>query len=458
MNKRIVLCLLLAGVMMGGRAQQAVSAETAPQRLTIEEAQRLARDNYPLIRQLGLTEQARDYTLQNTMKGWLPQVSIGARATYQNKVTRLPIDVRQFGVDYNGLPKDQYDASVTVSQTVYDGGAIAANRRVASAQADVQREQANVTLYNIRERVNQLFFSVLLIDEQLRQNLLLQDDLGLGLNTVTAMERGGLANQTDIDGVMVEQVKARQQESSLRTMRQCYLRMLATFCLGPDSLPEGEGGDCLTLVKPSISSLPTPNSSLLTPNSTLLTPNSSGGWGELRPELSMYSAQERLLDTRTKALDSRLMPNVSAFLQGGYGNPGLNMLGNGWDTYLRLGVSVSWNIGALYTRKNDKLLISNQREQIAAEREAFLFNTRLQSQQSSGQIDNLRLLLSQDDEIIRLRESIRSRSERRVKYGTETVNEMLRDINAVGEARQQRALHEVQLLQEIYNLKTINNN
>ena len=400
------------------------------QTLTIEEAQQMARDNYPAIRQLGLTEQARDYTLQNAMKGWLPQVSVSGRATYQNKVTKLPIDVSQFGVDYDGLPKDQYDASVTVSQTIYDGGAIAANRRVASALADVQREQTNVTLYAIRERVNQLYFGILLIDEQLSQNLLLQDDLRLGLKTVESMERGGLANQTDIDAVKVEQIKTQQQEGSLRTMRQSYLRMLGTFV--------GKTLDTSTaLQKPADENAVGANN---------------------RPELSLYFSQERLLDQRQKALNTRLMPTIEAFAQGGYGNPGLNMLGNGWDTYFRIGATVSWNIGALYTRKNDQRLLRNEREQIATARETFLFNTRLQSEQTNGQIENLRSQVVQDDEIIRLRESIRSRSERRVENGTETVNEMLRDINAVGEARQQRAIHEVQLLQEIYNLKTINNN
>lgn len=421
MRKRIILSLLMV---IG------LSASWAQQTLTIEEAQQLARDNYPVIRQLRLTEQARDYTLQNAMKGWLPQVSVSGRVTYQNKVTTLPIDVSKFGVDYDGLPKDQYDASVTVNQTVYDGGAIAANRRIASAQADVHREQTNVTLYTIRERVNQLYFGILLIDEQLSQNLILQDDLRLGLKTVESMERGGLANQTDIDAVKVEQIKAQQQEGSLRTMRQNYLRMLGTFA--------GKTLDAsTTFQKPANENVTGPNN---------------------RPELLMYDAQNRLLDQRLKALNTRLMPTVGAFVQGGYGNPGLNMLGNGWDTYFRLGATLSWNIGALYTRKNDQRLISNEREQIATARETFLFNTRLQSEQVGGQIENLRSQVNQDDEIIRLRESIRSRSERRVENGTETVNEMLRDINAVSEARQQRVIHEVQLLQEIYNLKTINNN
>ena len=409
-------------------------ALSAQAQLTLEQCYELARQNYPAIKQYALVEQSRDFTLQNAAKGWLPQVSVNGRASYQSKVTQLPIDVSQFGINYKGLSKDQYDAHVMVSQPIYDGGVITANKNILKAQTDVQTAQLDVTMYSIRERVNQLFFSVLLIDEQLAQNQLLQDDLKLGLNTVSAMMKGGIANQTDVDNVKVEQIKARQQEHSLRTARKTYLTMLGSFInLSLDANTQ--------LEKPADPGF-----------------KSQGSDPNNRPELAMYDSQNRLLDARLKALDASLMPKVGAFLQGGVGNPGLNMLKNGWDPYYRIGATISWNIGSFYTRKNDQQLIANERQQITANRETFLFNNRLQQQQTNGQIENLRQQVSEDEEIIQLREGIRNKSEKRVQNGIETVNEMLRDINAVGEARQQKAIHEVQLLQEIYELKTINNN
>jgi outer membrane protein TolC len=409
-------------------------ALSAQAQLTLEQCYELARQNYPAIKQYALVEQSRDFTLQNAAKGWLPQVSVNGRASYQSKVTQLPIDVSQFGIDYKGLSKDQYDAHVMVNQPIYDGGVITANKNILKAQADVQTAQLDVTMYSIRERVNQLFFSVLLIDEQLAQNQLLQDDLKLGLNTVSAMMKGGIANQTDVDNVKVEQIKARQQEHSLRTARHTYLTMLGSFInLSLDANTQ--------LEKPADPGF-----------------KSQGSDPNNRPELAMYDSQNRLLDARLKALDASLMPKVGAFLQGGVGNPGLNMLKNGWDPYYRIGATISWNIGSFYTRKNDQQLIAIERQQITANRETFLFNNRLQQQQTNGQIENLRQQVNEDEEIIQLREGIRNKSEKRVQNGIETVNEMLRDINAVGEARQQKAIHEVQLLQEIYELKTINNN
>lgn len=403
---------------------------SAKAQITLEQLQELARVNYPAIRKYGLVEQSRDFTLSNVAKGNLPQVLFQGNASYQSSVTRLPIDVGKFGIDYEGLPRDQYNTSVTISQVIYDGGKIAAEKKIARAQADVQNEQINVMMYGIRESVNRLFFSILLIDEQLLHNILLQDDLRLVQKNVEAMITGGVANQSDADLVSVELIRARQQEEMLHTFRRTYLSMLSTFIGTPIDAS-------VKLRKPTEALFPTVNN---------------------RPELSFYNAQQRLLDLQQSSLDVSLRPRVDIFLQGGVGNPGLNMFKNDWDAYYKVGATVSWNIDALYRRKNDTQLIDMERQQVNVNRETFLFNIRIQEQQLKGQIENIRSQIAHDDEIIRLRENIRRASEKRVESGIETVNEMLRDINAVSEARQQRAIHEVELLQEIHKLKNINNN
>lgn len=418
MRKSIVVILLMS-LTFSAKAQ-----------ITLEQVQEQARANYPAIRKYGIVEQSRDFTLSNVAKGNLPQVLFQGKTSYQSSVTRLPIDVGKFGIDYEGLPRDQYNTSVTISQVIYDGGKIAAEKKIARAQADVQNEQINVMMYGIRESVNRLFFSILLIDEQLLHNILLQDDLRLVQKNVEAMITGGVANQSDADLVSVELIRARQQEEMLQTFRRTYLSMLSTFIGTPIDAS-------VKLRKPTEALFPTVNN---------------------RPELSFYNAQQRLLDLRQSSLDVSLRPRVDIFLQGGVGNPGLNMFKNGWDAYYKVGATVSWNIGALYRRKNDTQLIDMERQQVNVNRETFLFNIRIQEQQLKGQIENIRSQIAHDDEIIRLRENIRRASEKRVESGIETVNEMLRDINAVSEARQQRAIHEVELLQEIHKLKTINNN
>lgn len=396
--------------------------------LTLSDCKALARKNYPVIKQFSLVEQSREFTVSNASKAWLPQVSLNARASYQSDVTSLPADVP--GIEIEALPEDQYDFSLQVSQQLYDGGSVASAKRVANAQSDVDREKVNVAMYDVYGRVEQLFFGVLVLDEQIRQVKLLQDDLALSCASVEGMMRGGIANQTDVDAVKVEQVRARQRETSLMASRRAYVKMLETFIGKPV-------GDGVTLVRPLSADVGTLQNN--------------------RPELALYAAQDRLLDRRMKALDTELRPRIGLFAQGGYGNPALNMLKNGFDAYYKVGATLTWNFGSLYTRSNDRRKIEAERQTVQSEREAFLFNTRLQSEFQSGAIDNLRRQLEQDDEIIELRERIRSKAETKVANGTETVNEMLRDINAVSDARLSKSLHEIQLLQEIYKLKNINN-
>lgn len=415
--KRHLFCLLM----------MTVAVEVAAQ-VTLEQCKALARANYPLIRQYDLVEQSRHFTVENAAKAWLPQVGLTAGASYQSDVISLPVDVP--GVNIPGLSKDQYDVNVTVRQQVYDGGATSVARRMADAQSDIGREQVSVAMYKVDERIDQLFFGVLMLDEQIKQVGVLKDDLALALASVKAMMKSGVANQTDVDAVQVEQVKAIQKETSLTTQRSTYMLMLETFT-GKDF------ADSDTLVMPVLP--------------VLLTIDNH------RPELSLYAARERLLDIRLKSIDTGIRPRLGVYLRGGYGNPALNMLKNEFDTYYKIGAALTWNFGNMYTRANDKRLIENERLNLQAEREAFLFNTRLQTELQGGKISNLRKQIEQDDEIILLRERIRDKAGQRVTNGTETVNEMLRDINAVSDSRLNRQIHEVELIREIYKVKHLNN-
>ncbi len=407
----------------------ALLALPASAQLTLEDCRQLARDNYPAIKQYDLVRLTSEYTASNAAKGYIPQVSLSARAQYQSDATKFNGEIP--GIDFTGLSRDQYDFRLTVNQSVYDGGAISSARRVARAQGDVDTEQVNVTMYDVYGRVDDMYFGILTIDEQLRQVRLLEDDLQVSLDNVEGMARGGIANETDVDAVKVERLKAIQTEVGLEASREAYLAMLSTF-IGRELGPSTE------LVRPSLGAvLPTDN---------------------LRPELALYDARGRLLDERLRALDSNVIPKIGIFAEGGYGNPGLNMFKTGFQPYYVVGATLSWNIGGFYTRSNDRHSIDVQRRSIESDRETFLLNTRIQSQMQGGQIRTLQRQLEQDDGIIELRESIRSKAEMKVENGTETVNEMLRDINAVSDARLQKSLHELQLQQEIQRLRTINNN
>lgn len=398
---------------------------TWAQKLSLEDCRKMAHDNYPAIKQYSLIENSRKYTLENISRNWLPQISLSAGGYACTDVLKENGQLGMMGVELNNQIAN---ASVIVRQNIYDGGQTAAGRHIAATQSDVQLQQLEVSLYTVNERVDQLYFGLLLIDEQLNQNAQLKADLNTSEKTIASMRKNGMAQQDDEDAIRAEQLKADQQAVTLHASKQAYLRMLGQFIgktLNENTQPQ----------KPVDTSV--------------------GNSIAARPELNYYASQDKLIEAQRKQLNSKLRPTVSLFGMGTLHTQVSPLLNNG---LLMGGVSVSWNIGALYTRRNDLRNLNLQKQMNESQQEVFLFNNSLQSEETNGTIASLREQISQDDEIVQLRENIRSRSDKKVAAGTESVNDMIRHIHAVNIARSERALHEIQLLQAIYHQKYIQNN
>lgn len=398
--------------------------------ITLEECQQKTQDNYPLVRQYGLVEKTKEYNLENAARGYLPQFALSAKASYQSDVTELPVKIP--GIDIKGLPKDQYQVMLELQQKIWDGGGIRMQKKQTTAEAEVEREKLNVDMYALNSRVNDLYFGILLLDEQLEQNQLLQDELARNYRQITAYVENGIANQADLDAVKVEQLNTRQKRVELTSSRTAYLKMLSLL-VGEELSPEA------TLKKP-------------VPEKEV-----SAASEIRRPELSLFDAQGAGLLVQEKALNVRHLPQLGLFVQGAYGNPGLNMLKNEFSPYYIAGVRLSWNFGSLYTLKNDRKVIENKRQQLDSNRDVFLFNTRLQMTQQDQAIRSLEKQMQDDEEIIRLRTNIRLAAEAKVANGTLTVTEMLRELTNESLARQTKAVHEIQRLMGIYQLKYTTN-
>jgi len=397
--------------------------------LTLEQCQEKARNNYPLIKRASLIDQTANYNLENAAKAYLPQVSFSAKATYQSDVTEIPIKMPNLTIE--GLTKDQYQAVAEVNQVIWDGGAVKAQQQVTKANAEAEKQKLETDLYALRERVNQLFFGILLIDEQLKQNGLLQKELQTNLDKITAYKNNGVANQSDIDALNVEVLNAQQRRIELNAAKKAYRDLLSAFT--------GENiSEQTTIVKPA----------LAIPADLAL---------KNRPELSMFDAQANLFDSQISLVNAKNLPRIAAFVQGGYGKPGLNMLKNEFAPFAIGGIRFSWSFGGLYTKRNDLQLIEVNKSNITVQKETFLFNTQLQATQQSDDADKYNNLMVNDDEIIRLRENIRKTTEAKLENGTASVTDLIREINAADMARQNKALHEMQYLISVYNLKnTIN--
>lgn len=413
--------VVLSGLPAGIQGQEAI---------TLQQCQAWAHANYPQIKQHGLIEQTEQFNLSNASKGWLPQLSVSAKASYQSAVTKLPFDTEKLsalvpGFDIPTMSKDQYQVVAEVNQTLWDGGLIRSSKELTRAQAISDKEQLESDLYVLNDRVNQLYFGCLLQEELLKQNLLLQKELQLNIDRITAMIANGVANQSDLESMQVELLNAHQKEIELKAGRSAYRQML--YALIGKSY-QGE----VSLQVPDVQ-------------------EKSLSSDINRPELRALDARSTLLQLQNRQLTAGLMPRLGAFVQGGYGRPGLNMLEDSFEPFYVAGVRLSWNMGKLYTLKNDRRKVDVSRRAIEVQRETFLFNTHLQMAQQDTEIRKMTDLMVADDAIIRLRTSIKQAAEAKLANGVISVTDLIREINAEDLARQSAATHRIQQLQAIYN-------
>lgn len=402
---------------------------------TLEECQKAAEKNYPLIKQYGLIAQTTDLTVSNIQKEWLPKIAVSAQATYQSNVVAWPERIQsiyqQMGLAMKGLKKDQYKMAIDLQQTLYDGGTIASKQAIARQEAKVQEAENQTKLYQVHHRVNEMYFALLLLNEQIKLNNNVKSLLLASENKLAAMVKSGTAATSDLDNVKAERLSAEQQYTSLKAEQQMLQHILTTFC----------GIKVENVQKPMPVSTDT------------LTNN--------RPELQLFNSKLKLSEAQEKALNTRLHPTLALFAQGYYGYPGMNMFNDMIDHKWRLngivGVKLSWNVGALYTRKNDKARLRLQRELIENERKVFLFNNSMEQIRQNSNINRFKTMMQTDKEIIALRTNVRKAAESKLLHGIIDVNSLLREINNENAAKVQWAIHEIDMLKEMYNLKYTNN-
>lgn len=402
---------------------------------TLEECQKAAEKNYPLIKQYGLIAQTTELTVSNIQKEWLPKIAVSAQATYQSNVVAWPERIQsiyqQMGLTMKGLKKDQYKMAIDLQQTLYDGGTIASKQAIARQEAKVQEAENQTKQYQVHHRVNEMYFALLLLNEQIKLNNNVKSLLLANENKLAAMVKSGTAATSDLDNVKAERLSAEQQYTSLKAEQQMLQHILTTFC----------GIKVENVQKPMPISTDT------------LTNN--------RPELQLFNSKLKLSEAQEKALNTRLHPTLALFAQGYYGYPGMNMFNDMMEHKWRLngivGVKLSWNVGALYTRKNDKARLRLQRELIENERKVFLFNNSMEQIRQNSNINRFKTMMQTDKEIIALRTNVRKAAESKLLHGIIDVNSLLREINNENAAKVQWAIHEIDMLKEMYNLKYTNN-
>ncbi len=416
--KRLLFMLLLICTLMAG-AQPL-------QQLSLTTAWELGQKNYPAVKQKDLVRQTAGISVENLQKGFLPQFSISGQATYQSDVTSVPISVPGFNIEAPN--KDQYKLVADVNQLIYDGGLTREQKTLQQLNAKVEDQKVEVELYKVKERINQLFLSILYLDEQLKQVELVKKDIETGIKKVEAQVQNGIAFKSNLNMLKAELLKTGQRTIEISTSRKGLVAALALF-VGQ------ELNDQVVLEQPA---------------ATL-----SADEQIARPELALYTEQEKLIGQQDKLIQAKNLPKASLFAQAGYGRPGLNMLKNDFAFYSIGGLRFNWSLGGLYTKKKEKEQVQVNKKIVEVQKETFLLNTNSQLKQQQAEIDKLQQLIRTDEEIIALRKTVTEAAKAQLENGVITANDFLKEVNAEDQARQTLITHKVQLLQSQINYQTI---
>lgn len=403
------------------------------QLITLDEMQRKSAANYPAIARYDIIEKTKNFSISNANKAFLPQGTLSGQATWQSDVTHFDVDLPE-GMPPLAVPvpdQDQYRVVAELNQLIWDGGNISAQKKSLKANAELEKKQLDTEVYALRERVNNLYFGILLMKSNLRQQEILEKELQRNYDNVNTYVVNGVANEADLSAVKVEQLKAGQQRIQLESTLDAYIQMLSV--LAGESIDKN-----MTFVKPN-------------PDVEMISPIIN------RPELTMFAVQEEAIETQISLLKAKNKPKLSAFAQGGYGKPGLNMFDTEFSPYLLGGVRLSWNFGNLYTYRNNLKKIDLQKQSVQVQKETFLYNLHVQIPQQQTEIEKFKKTMQDDNEIIRHQTLIRKAAEVKVENGTMTVSDLMKEINAEEAAKQAKTLHEIQYLMSVYSLKYTTN-
>ena len=402
---------------------------------TLDGIQQLARVNNPAIRQFELIDRIADFSLADASSAWAPQISLSGQATYQSDVVSFPESMTDvfsmLGVDISGLHKDQYKLALNIEQTLWDGGYTKSRKEAVLAEKEVSSKSLEVELYALTDKVNQLYFGILVLDEQLRLNDLTAGILEDNRKIIRSYIDNGLAGPSDLAKVEAELIANSQQRTRICSSRKAYIQVLSVMT-GRELSEED------TFVRPE-------------PVLYSDSPQSN------RSELQLYEAMAASIEAGRTALKSTLMPRFSLFAQGLHGYPGLNMFEDmmeyRWRPNFYVGVRFQWNISAFYTKRNTERRLDASVRQVELQRETFLYGNRLEQVRLNADIEQMRKILEDDDRLINIRTSIREASESQLRNGTLLISDLLRDINDEHRARIDKSIHELEYLKKLYEMK-----
>lgn len=407
-----------------------VFAQQSYSTLSLEKAYQLARENYPLIKQKDLIAKSSFLTVENIKTSYLPQISLNGQASYQSDVTSISVPLP--GFSFTPLSKDQYKIWGEVNQLIYDGGMVKNQQALQQRSALVDDQKTEVELYKLKDRINQLYLGILLLDAQLKQANLAKENVSIGLKLVQSQVQNGTAFKSAQWVLEAQLLQNDQKIIEFKNNRHGLLRVLELFI-------NQKIDEHIQLETPVVKDFLVDDIIL-------------------RPEIRLYSLQDSLWRTQHQIINSKNIPRVNLFAQGGYGKPGFNQLQNEFALYGIGGVRLSWSLSNFYTSKREQQITDVNQKINNVQKDVFVLNTNTQLVQQESEITKYKDMIKVDEQIVDVRAKVTESSKAQLQNGVINSSDYLREINAEDQARITFILHQVQLLQAKINYQTIKGN
>ncbi|QNK78456.1 TolC family protein [Winogradskyella sp. PAMC22761] len=386
----------------------------AQQNITLEECYDLVTENYPLAKQSKLLEAQNKLDTEVISTSKLPQLSLDAQATYQSDVIEFPLAMS--GIE--PLNKDQYRATVSVNQLIYNGGATAASLDLKSAQLKTKQKQVEVSLYELKQQINQLYFSVLLAQESQLLLKAKKAQLEAKLKEVQSGIKYGVMLPASDKVLKVELLKIKQQFNELESNKITLVETLSSL-----------------INKPLNTEISFKSPLVETQLQTELA----------RPELDLFQLKKEEIENSERVLSKQNVPKLLGFATGGYGNPGLNMLDNSFQTFYTVGVKLNWNVFDWNANKKQRASLAINKDIIDNETDIFKLNTNIALNQQQKEIDKIKTFIISDQEIINLRKVVLKSSDSQLRNGVITASAYITELTNLYEDENTLVKHKIQL-------------
>ncbi len=415
MRQTLILLLLLTAGLTYGQVSS----------INLEDCYRLARENYPKLTDTQRQKEISDLKIQNIGNAWNPQLNLNGQATYQSEVTKVNVPIP--GITIPSPSKDQYKAYLDVKQTIYDGGATEANRSLEKSGLAADLQNFEVEIYSLHERVNQLYFTILLMKENEEVLKLKRSVLDERIKVLESGFKNGVVTARDMDILKAERLLTEQQISDIHGERISGLGALGIL-----------------------------TNQVLNDYTLLAEPFKTAKSNEIaRPELKYFDLLENKIDQNSELLLKTRNPKIFGFGQAGYGRPGLNMLKNTFDPYYLVGLGLSWNVLDWKQTSRSRKILEVQKEMVGSQKASFDQNLSILLFKADEAIKKADQLLKIDEELVALRTKIAKSSAVQLENGVITSADYVADLNAATQASVSQKSHQVQLYYAITNYNTL---